>query len=277
MRDRFTEIGFRAPPDNRIDRSLWAIVESSQADGIFAGAHARLAEAHRAIIEAFLIVHTTSQFNEFRTDRLSCLFEGLDFPRDDRLSRPRDLQFELFVAALLTLGGMRGVTFKEPDLVFKGIDQEIGVAIKRISGTSIKKLHRRAHEALAQIRKSNLLSVIVLNLDRMAETMPPSQGEEFVTREIAEVRRWIGMRKAEDDVLAIVGFATRPQWELPPQIGLGGFSLYAALQFIVGHYSQIDPTIEFLRQFRLRLNASVARAISDLDPYVWRLKQVAFP
>ena len=73
-------------------------------------------------------------------------------PHSGNISRGRDLQAELLVAAACVSGGMKNVRLTEPDVAATIDEERWGIAVKRVKSQSritdnIKEAARQAHEA----------------------------------------------------------------------------------------------------------------------------------
>jgi hypothetical protein len=93
------------------------------------------------------------------------MLSGSVLPEDDSLTRPRDLQFQLFVAANLGLMGVP-VRLEEPDMRIDYGGMTLGVAAKRIQSES--SLEKRLKEANKQIQAQGLNGFIALGLEQIA-------------------------------------------------------------------------------------------------------------
>ncbi len=80
-------------------------------------------------------------------------------PQDDlTLSRGRDTQCELFVAAICEKAGLHPIFDESPDIRCKVRAEAIGIAVKRIK--SDRKVRKNIREAAKQIRRSGIPGVI---------------------------------------------------------------------------------------------------------------------
>lgn len=274
IEERFAKLGLPIPRGNRLSKARATIIRSAREEIVGAHELAGLAAAHRALLEAFFILYAQPSFQEFSAARLRCLMEGAEVHLDSANSTPRDLQFELFIFALLTMCGVPRVTMEEPDIVIHGREHNFGIAVKRLS--SLRKTQRRAKDALTQIRRADLRSAIMINFDRVVEDTSADGAEALVTREIASIRKWIATKHAEDVVFLIMGFASLPQWNHYPEFGLGGFRLFTALQWIADNVEEIGPTRQFLQLLRSNLGRSINSAIAALEPSVQQLVRRAY-
>jgi hypothetical protein len=127
-------------------------------------------------------------------------------PQDDReISRGRDTQFELFVAAICQAAGFIPVDYLEPDVTCNVQGVQIGIAAKRIkSEVQVKKRIKKAAE---QIQASGHVGIIALdtslglnpNNNRITRPIPdevfvPLYREainQFLHRYNEQIRGWV--------------------------------------------------------------------------------------
>ncbi|MES2178020.1 MAG: hypothetical protein V4550_09165 [Gemmatimonadota bacterium] len=167
-------------------------------------------EAHRTLLESYLITSALADPSEILRATLVRLLEGHDTSYEDANSTPRDMQFELLIAALMTLGGISGVRMGEPDIQFKLGKRTVGVAAKRLR--SPRKLVARVGDAFRQLERHGLQGMIALNLDSAAEVAFAKDGEAAahpaVTGLVAQAAKRIDQMDPQGRVIGIVGFAT---------------------------------------------------------------------
>lgn len=102
---------------------------------------------------------------------LPTLLRGPAIPGDNQKNeRPRNLQFEYFLAAQLVHSGFV-VTLKEPDIVFVDDSESVPVAAKRpiMAGQVIPRLR----EAVRQLRRVNGEGLVALSLDQLLPVSSP--------------------------------------------------------------------------------------------------------
>lgn len=152
-------------------------------------------------------------------------------PQLDRAnSVGRNTQFHFFASAMCQAGGMKPVTYEEPDLVCTLNDQRIGIAVKRVK--SANQAAKRIRDAVAQIRGASLPGVIALDLtvalnpenERFAISSNEQEYVElhaayvnwFLTPLEPRIRQWV----AQENVLGLVATYNQPRlnhegkWEL---------------------------------------------------------------
>jgi hypothetical protein len=191
VRERLAHAGIRLPPRHRLQRAEETIREllasnAVRRDRAVQVSRTQLGEMLRTILEQFFIVRALASDPSVVTPelqhRLKAILSGGDAPGDDRRTAARDVQFELVIAALLRLAGVRGVHWAEPDLRIPAGDQDLCLAVKRISST--RQFERRVKGAIKQIRRQKGMGLIVLGLDAFTggPAMEGRQGSEHATR-----------------------------------------------------------------------------------------------
>lgn len=90
---------------------------------------------------------------------------GAPLENQDRNPIGRNTQFELFVAAILTMGNAI-VHLGEPDLLLMYGSQLVGIAAKRVQ--SEKKIVDRAVDAANQIQRLGIFGFVAINLDSIS-------------------------------------------------------------------------------------------------------------
>lgn len=124
---------------------------------------ALLAEGIRDFAELGAIVKSKA-IRQNSKKEIQQLFGGSVKPSDDNLTHSRDLQFELYLAAIFDLSGLN-ISIDEPDFTFKFEEVIYSVAAKRIN--SEQKIHARFSKAKKQIKTSGIKGFIAFSLDRI--------------------------------------------------------------------------------------------------------------
>lgn len=122
-----------------------------------------LAEGNRDFSELRDIVKSEKVKSNNRRE-IQELIGGASFPSDDTLTRSRDLQFQLYLAAIMDLSGF-DIEIDEPDFLFNYKGLKYSVAAKRIN--SINKIHTRFSKAKKQIKAKGYNGFIAFSLDRI--------------------------------------------------------------------------------------------------------------
>ena len=124
---------------------------------------ALLAEGVRDFAELRAIIKSIKVRRDNRKE-IQEVLGGASIPSDDHLTHSRDLQYQLYLAAIFDLSGFF-VEICEPDFIFKYEGVTYAVAAKRIN--SEQKIHARFSSARKQIQKSGVKSFIAFSLDRI--------------------------------------------------------------------------------------------------------------
>lgn len=188
-----TEAGVLVPPDNRISRAaklLRALDEDVRAgrdvDRDDLARQAVLVEAHRTLFESFVVLFARgdrpSGNEAISKTHLQAFLDGRDLP-DPAADTPRDLQFEAYVGACLSLSGL-SVRAREPDFELLYHSKPLGVAAKRLTSTKPARVYDRLRHATNQLRDSYGAGFVALNLDGwltepLSGATPEEVGREF--------------------------------------------------------------------------------------------------
>jgi hypothetical protein len=89
---------------------------------------------------------------------------GAVLPHQDRNPSARNIQFQLYIAALFEFSGLP-VGLAEPDIIFECTSSKYGIAAKRI--LSRTQLDRRLKEGKSQLDKAGLKGIIAVCFDRL--------------------------------------------------------------------------------------------------------------
>ena len=212
---RLRSLGVQVPSPNRIARAKARLISNRESGSYLpAGTGTDVAraimEAHRTLMESFIITSALDIPDELLRLTLKRLLEGHDHAAGDAKSTPRDMQFELLLAAIMKLGGIADVKMGEPDIQFQMGALTLGVAVKRVR--SPRKLGERVGEALRQLEQQSLQGFIALKVDAAAEHAFLEHGEEAVhhavTAIVARAAARVDQCDAEGRVMGIVGLAT---------------------------------------------------------------------
>jgi hypothetical protein len=242
---RLKELGVAPPPDNRLARArrlVHRVVSAPDEAGALSGSEReRFAAAAHTIFELFFIVRVMDAADTLAPERLAVTLGGRDTPGEDSTTLARDAQFELLAAALLRLGGIRGVHLGEPDVRIPAGQATLGVAVKRIS--SPKQLRKRVRKAINQIREQEQPGgLVVLGLDSFVKGLSPNEAHAMADETAAHCRQFVKSLRGEDIVLGVLGVAVAFQ--------LNGLEEGAALGLHISTPLQlIAPSEEHRRVF----------------------------
>jgi len=221
---RIEKLGYRVGPGSRLPNALSRIERNSNAR-IIRVFHSddfayRLAEAHRTILEFYLITSALEELPAISDERLTLALSGHDLPEDDvRSTAARDAQFELLVTALIHHAGIRDVFQGEPDIRIKAGDKWLGIAAKRV--TSRHQLRKRLRHAAKQIQAQRAMGVemgvIALNLDRVVSERSFRSDLQRARNEFDNIglasERFVRSRAGSEQVVGLQVFATVMGWQ----------------------------------------------------------------
>lgn len=185
--DVFKRIGASVNESSRLPAALRLVREINANPELMAAPSVEylrlLGEAERTIWELFIVAYVADQRAKrartpFTSEMITTALGGSAIAADDKNRKARNTQFELYVAALLSLGGTE-VVLAEPDLQMLYWGEYIGVAIKRMGSTRKEKLEERLLSASDQIGRWTSQGVIAINIDSFfaGKTLPGAEEE----------------------------------------------------------------------------------------------------
>jgi hypothetical protein len=267
-RARLSRYGVRINPSCRLARAQRIVQSSLQyadTEPLAYDVAQRLVEAHRTIIEWYLITATLGEVAAFSLDALNIAMGGADVPDADADSRPRDLQFELLVGSLVHHAGITGVSLGEPDIRIQAGARTLGIAAKRL--TSSAQLSKRVRKATDQIARLGDYGVIAINVDRLATEVAERHGIEVARARVnaltTEVHDAAHKLHNGHFVAGVYGFATLIGWQAEAD---GVVMMIEAIA--AGHWSGPEEDRAKMRDF---LRARGARLERTLNLLVSRL------
>lgn len=212
------QLGVRIPPGNRLARASRLLEEVNSGKHALTpdGEHLlkRVGDAQRTVTEQYMIARAVRRARSPTDDKLEEMLGGAEIEEDERNPIARNTQFELYVTAILAMGGAT-VTLAEPDILMVYDSEEVGVAAKRLS--SPKQLRRRLEEGLKQIERSGRRGFVAINVDIFVKQMsaredPAAVGSEFDKR-LAEVHREAGrLAHKTTSLLGVLIFGYAAEW-----------------------------------------------------------------
>lgn len=216
--ERFENASIPVPRGSRLPRAR-ALIAEAQEQGASFSKTALLAEATRAAFEFYWISRALGpagrQLPNELSKALADALGGPDLPADetDGSLRARSVQFELFVGAWLTAGGVV-VSIAEPDLLMAYGDSWVGLAAKRIRSRT--KLKRQVRAAAHQIRRAGVQGHVVLNVDALIDQMehakdPEEAGRQF-NEKVPELTEAIDWAYAQPHVCGLLALGTSVRW-----------------------------------------------------------------
>lgn len=229
----FERIGAQVNPSGRLPRAL-KLFEDLNARSDLANRATdeflnRIAESHRTVWEFSVIAYATDmrwqrKDTPFKASMIETALGGSDDAATDANGLARNTQFELYVAALLTMGGAE-IRLAEPDLQVLYRGRHLGVAIKRMSSINPVTLESRLQEAAAQVANSTSVGYIAINIDvhLRGRTLPTDLGARNVLYDEAvdHVNRVVDDRRGIlDNISGLFVFGFVGAWDLsatPPR------------------------------------------------------------
>lgn len=150
----------------------------------------RIEAAHRVMWETYVITVAADRMRRkasspFTLHKLQEMMGGgLDAEGKD--VEPRNVQFELYVAALLNLTGL-SVAQGEPDMLYHDGRDWVGVAAKRIKSMRDDQVARNVKKARAQIADSKKPGWIALNFDTRFVDVDPLVEQDALLKQFERV------------------------------------------------------------------------------------------
>ncbi len=134
----------------------------------------RVAEAEFTILDQYLILRACSKkgISPTQAQKLEQMLFGAETVAADSNPLARNTEFELYVGALLTMGGGT-VRLAEPDVRLRNGLMEAGIAAKRL--TSPKKFHERIREGEKQIQRLGERGFVAVNIDTIVRNLDPDR------------------------------------------------------------------------------------------------------
>jgi hypothetical protein len=219
-----TRAGVRVPDTGRHRKALALLSSLNSSDSrLDPDDHqmmARLQYANRDAWELFMVAYAASLRRKradtpFTVQRLQTIMSGSDLG-DGSDPHPRNIQFELYVAAMLVLGGL-DVRDGEPDLRMLYGPELIGVAAKRLTSLTAEQAERNFSKAVEQIERSGLRGLVAVNADSRATGAPSTMTEEerigHFERLFASIEPvFEAYREGHPRVLGYLAFAHISEW-----------------------------------------------------------------
>jgi hypothetical protein len=220
---KFQALGVRVDPSCRLMSAVRLIHELNARPGPLGPSDSaeyrrQVQQASRTIEEMYLIAKA-AHFRPgvvpvFPPELLKVMLAGRADERDDSASsHGRNLQFQLYVAALLALMNFT-VRSAEPDIVVGFERSEFGIAAKRVRSLSKRRTLIRA--GADQLRHNGLRGFVAVNVDTALDGLEPGLGVEAIGHDFD--RKGLGARESTDwledypEVVGILGFGHIGQW-----------------------------------------------------------------
>lgn len=271
---RLPEMGVPIPHSSRLPAAR-ALIARIQAEYEVSGStnadssrQEEIAEAHRTIVEFYLIVRAIRSRRalwdaELRR-KVVTMLGGHVLEGQDTNPIHRNTQFEMYVLAMLLMGRAT-IRLGEPDLVLRYGLADVGIAIKRLR--SPKQLRRRVLEAADQIETSGRPGFIAVNYDLYASDVGgPREVEDVANRGVrlekalSPVYQLMGEFENRPAVLGLMNFAYSVHWENdanPPRIASAFFRQ-------VIRFSDSPADVSLAGEFFGTLGARIDNALREL-------------
>lgn len=217
-RERLAEFGIPFPAGNRLQRAK-ALLEDVNARRVVLipdddSLLDRVAEAQWTIVEQYIVARALGppgrSLSPLMTQKLEEMLSGTDSSEVDLNPLARNIQFEMYVAATLTMGDIT-VHLAEPDLVFDYFGARCGLAVKRVR--SLRQAPRRADEAADQLVAAGLRGMVAVNVDVALKPAEGSLAPNPTLAERLQVVERIEARMAERaEVIATMTFGRDCVW-----------------------------------------------------------------
>ncbi len=262
---RFRDRRIPIPANSRLERALTTL-ERAQRDSS-SSRNDLLAEAIRTVYEMRLISRALGDSNDCLsrrlTNTLACMLGGPDMvseETDAKSSKPRNFQFEMIIAAILTAGAVP-VRPEEPDLLMQYIGDWYGVAAKRVKIR--KNIRRRVKEAANQIKKRKMPGFVALNMDCLLDEFAAEcESFEEVTAEIdrlPDLINVLGELGERPEVRGLLALGTYVAWEPTSSAERRlGMSTYWKWHFL----NHSDEEIVRSEQFQVEFRSAFQRNLS---------------
>lgn len=200
-RERLAAFGVPYPAGNRLQRAR-ALMEDVNSRRVVLTPDGedldRVTEAQWTILEQYIVTRALGRpsrtLRELQRRKIEEMLSGTEVPETDQNHLARNIQFELYVAALLTMGDVPAV-LAEPDIVFDYFGTPRGLAAKRVR--SLRQAVRRADEAAEQLAANGLQGFVVVNVDLLLKAGRGIPGPEATLAERIQVVNAIEERMAD--------------------------------------------------------------------------------
>jgi hypothetical protein len=218
--------GVTVPPGGRHTKALETLQRWNQADDPVNLSDVdeieSITAAHRLTWETFLITVAAiedrrNRETPFTQNKLQAFVRG-HLTEEGRDGHPRDIQFELFVAAHFRLPGF-SVYAGEPDLLLYYGKELVGVAAKRVRSLNPDQVQKRARHAAGQIEATGRRGWIAMNLDSRFAEVNYDQSEDAVVRDFETafdaVEKALQRAALKKHVLGFLLFGYVHAWRAP--------------------------------------------------------------
>jgi hypothetical protein len=257
--ERFRALGVTLAAGNRLARSRQIAADLAAGrlalTGQSTAGRELAAEALRTIWEFALIVRVIPQDDAPTLRKVQDMVTGALLGRSDLNTIGRNTQFELFVATLFAIGGVK-IFGSEPDLRFRMYEQERGLAVKRVR--SAKKLRANVSDGARQLAKNGVDGLIVVNVEPFLDGLTTEGGAETAGRRfnerVAPLHNLFPRYQHKPRVLGIIGAGTVPEWEkLDDGRYRFGVAWFMQFRWFTGDPIEQEQTEVFVNAMRTRV------------------------
>jgi len=165
--NRFRELRIPVPQDSRLERARSIVGAASSGHALNSP---QLAEAIRTVLEMRWIARALRDAPprpQRLTNAVATMLSGPDIEEAaNGRTKPRSLQFELYIAALLTAGRVP-VKYEEPDLLIHYLGEWVGIAVKR--PRSRRRIAKLIDKAADQIERRASRGMVAINVDGLLD------------------------------------------------------------------------------------------------------------
>lgn len=234
---RMTEFGVRIPPGNRLQRAKKLLSDINSGRRCLVEEDEELvvtvAEAQLTVVQMYLITRAMSRqpgrIDPMRQKMLRVMLGGQDIEDQERQPIARNTQFELYVTALLAMGGAT-VYLAEPDIRLRNDVLDVGIAAKRLSSPQKTAFVDRVKDGEDQISRHGGEGFVAINIDSIVKRREDS-GEKEVGRQQYErfhacVEQLNGELRVSEGLLGLLYFGSTVEWSFKdsrPRFGLYHF------------------------------------------------------
>lgn len=250
---RFAQLGLDLPAENRLVRAQRLLGEVNALKVPLTpdlpANFRRATEAQWTVFDFYLVARSLGRDCGAEVlAKVGTALGGSDLPEQDQNHLARNTEFELVVAAFLTMGSIP-VVLDEPDLAIATDLGTLGVAAKRVQ--TPRKIRRRMREAAKQIERSKRAGLVAINVDSVLLQLEPvgDAGEKgsTVNDQLGEVHRADDELMPRPLVLGRVAFGRTARWTFEsdrPVLQQDWFRQYVAYNRTPGEAARLESILE---------------------------------
>ena len=186
-----------------------------------------LTDAQWTIFEQYTIVRAVNPRGaqaDLGREKLRAMLGGPEVEGDEKNPVARNTQFELYVGAVLSLGGV-SLDLAEPDLTFHYLGRMTGIAAKRVRSPA--QLAKRVKDAVKQVQSAGMPGFVAVNVDRLiADTETKLPVEAVLDERLPAVQIVDSYLHEHQEIRGSLVFGREARWDFtrePPKLGLGHY------------------------------------------------------